>query len=211
MSAIIRVEHLTKRFDATIALRDVSLSLSAGVHLLRGANGSGKSTLLRVLAGAEPYDYGSVAINGIDLGNDPQGAKAQLGWLPGDPDVYGFLRGEGLLRMVAAARHATGAEHEVHIRGLLEKLAIDQLITRRFDAMSLGMQRKFMIVAAFVGKPPCLLLDEPANALDADALVALNALVIEHARHGAVLIASHDHTFEGPVTSTIALQGGAIV
>jgi ABC-2 type transport system ATP-binding protein len=208
-SHIVDVQHLSKRYGDFLALCDINLQLGAGIHLVRGANGSGKSTLLKVLAGVEAFD-GDITINGHNMQREPQRAKSQLGWLPSDPDVYGFLRGEALLRMVAAARRATGTEHEAHIRDILNKLAIDQLIARRFDEMSLGMQRKFMIVAAFIGHPKLLLLDEPANALDADALVALNTMLIEHARDGCALIASHDYTFEGTIASTLLLKDGAM-
>jgi ABC-2 type transport system ATP-binding protein len=209
-SIIVEVQHLIKRYDNVIALNDINLQLGTGIHLLRGANGSGKSTLLKVLAGVEAFD-GDITINGHHLQHEPQRAKAQIGWLPSDPDVYGFLRGAELLRMVAAARNVHGADHEVHIRQMLTQLGIAALIRRRFDAMSLGMQRKFMIVAAFIGRPKLLLLDEPANALDVDALAALNAMLREHASDGCALIASHDHTFEGAIASTLLLRDGAMM
>jgi ABC-2 type transport system ATP-binding protein len=208
-SVIVDVQHLSKRYDNVIALNDINLQLGAGIHLLRGANGSGKSTLLKVLAGVEAFD-GDITISGHHLQREPQRAKAQIGWLPSDPDVYGFLRGAALLRMVAAARNVHGADHEAHIRQMLTQLGIAALIDRRFDAMSLGMQRKFMIVAALIGKPALLLLDEPANALDAEALVALNAMLIEHAHENCVLVAAHDHVFDVAATRSIALVNGQL-
>lgn len=208
---IVDVRHVTKRYGNIVALRDITLQLGAGLHLLRGANGSGKSTLLKLLAGVEPCEEGDIVINGHDMRSDLQRAKSQLGWLPSDPDVYGFLRGDALLRMVAAARGVHGATHEAHIRDLLTQLGISTLIDRRFDAMSLGMQRKFMLVAAMMGKPALLLLDEPANALDADALVALNARLIDCAHESCVLIACHDHTFDTAVYSTNQLQHGTLL
>lgn len=203
---IVDVRHVTKRYDNIEALRHVNLQLPAGLHLLRGANGSGKSTLLKLLAGVEPCEEGDILINGHHMRSDPQRAKSQLGWLPSDPDVYGFLRGDALLRMVAAARGVHGTVHEAHIRDLLTQLGIATLIDRRFDAMSLGMQRKFMLVAAMMGKPALLLLDEPANALDAEALDALNAILIECARESCVLVAAHDHVFDVAASSTTTLK-----
>jgi ABC-2 type transport system ATP-binding protein len=207
-TSILQVEALSKRFDNHVVLNALSFELSAGVHLLRGENGAGKSTLLNVIAGAVPHDSGHIRIAGHDLGTSGLAAKSHLGWLPDKPELYGFLRGRELLQIVAAAKKVNSAD-DVNRR--LTALRIDHLIDRRFDEMSLGMQRKFMIVAALVGAPSLLLLDEPTNALDVDAVATLTEMIRDISQSASVLISSHE-TLEGiAITSTLRLAKGILV
>jgi ABC-2 type transport system ATP-binding protein len=211
MVAIVDLHALTKHYSDKTALHEVSLTLSRGIHLLRGANGSGKSTLLKVLAGVETYNSGTACIDGFDLRTHSTEAKQQLGWLPSEPQVYGFLRGDEFLRLVAAARGVRGVHEESAIRDMLAALGLTPHISQRFDTMSLGMQRKHMIVAAFMGAPKLLLLDEPANALDAAALDTLGAMVAKSAETACVLVATHDAPDpKWTVSSEVRLRDGKL-
>ena len=181
--------NLSKRFGSNLILDDLNIALECGVHWLTGANGAGKSTLLALLAGSETPDAGAIYIAGHHLHDQAVAAKRQLGWLPDEGNAYDFLTGHELLQLVAAAKQVNdGAE----IQTLLARLQLTDLLSRRFDAMSLGMQRKFMLVAAWIGKPAVLLLDEPANGLDATALMQLEEMIVEAATGSCVLFSSHE-------------------
>jgi ABC-type multidrug transport system ATPase subunit len=188
---LLSIRGLSKRFGVRTVLEDLDLELHAGVHWLTGANGAGKSTLLALLAGSEPPDAGAIRIAGHDLCAAPQTAKRLLGWQPDAAEVYGFLTGRELLQIVAAAKQV---KDTAEIESLLARLQLTDLQNRRFDEMSLGMQRKFMLVAAWIGRPKLLLLDEPANGLDAAALAELDRMILEVSRQACVLFASHETT-----------------
>ncbi|MGD8380438.1 MAG: ATP-binding cassette domain-containing protein, partial [Gammaproteobacteria bacterium] len=80
---LVSVEHLYRYYDAHCAVRDVSFELRKGEVLgFLGPNGAGKSSTMQILAGNLAPSAGQVKINGIDLLDDPKGAKSHLGYLP---------------------------------------------------------------------------------------------------------------------------------
>jgi ABC-type multidrug transport system ATPase subunit len=107
--------------------------------------------------------------------------------VPEAADPPGFLTGAELWALCAATRgtEPPGAP-------LIDALGLDELASTPLDKMSLGQRRRACLGAALVGAPPLLVLDEPDNGLDVKRLDALVALVTEHAKAGACLLASHD-------------------
>src|SRR5689334_6384630 len=86
---MIAVEHLRKQFANIVAVDDVSFRAEDGaVTGLLGPNGAGKTTTLRMLYGLVKPDSGSVRIDSIDVGEDPQGAQRRLGALPDARGLY---------------------------------------------------------------------------------------------------------------------------
>jgi ABC-type multidrug transport system ATPase subunit len=177
---------------------------------LRGINGVGKSTLLSVIAGALAPDGGNISINGTDLINEPVKARRNLAWAPDKPDVYAFMTGEEFLQLVGMARDMSGASDENHVQQLLEQWQLMPHLKKRFQQMSLGMQKKFLLVAAFMGRPPLLLLDEPGNALDTQALQTLSAQVTLVSAEACVFVSSHISTLTAPITSEWDLAQGKL-
>ena len=189
---VLTVRGLQKAFVATVIARDMSFDLLPGAHALTGANGTGKSTLLAMCAGAEPLGAGSIAIAGNDIVYSPVLARKCLGWLPDEPCIYPFLTGQAFLNLVAATKDVTNSDVLVDY---LQRFSLNQLVDLRFDAMSLGMQRKFMLVAALLGNPQLLILDEPTNGFDAEALTRLIELITARSATGCVLFSTHDERF----------------
>jgi ABC-2 type transport system ATP-binding protein len=188
----LQLAGLSKRYGRTRILDPTSLDLGAGIKVLAGANGVGKTTLLSVLAGIEPADGGDVYVHGISLRRAPVEAKGLLAYVPDRPSVYPFLTGLEFLTLVHRFKGVrdTGGQ-----QGLLERFGIASSVATPFGRMSLGMQRKFLIVAALIGAPRVVLMDEPTNGLDAASRQAL----VEISRRGQserlFLYATHDREF----------------
>src|SRR5215472_12919764 len=101
--AVVRVERLSRRFGATVALDGLSLSVPRGaVFGVVGANGSGKTTLIRHLLGLLRAQAGSVRVFGRDPVADPVGVLSRIGYLSEEPDMPGWMRIHELMRYVAA-------------------------------------------------------------------------------------------------------------
>lgn len=190
-SPILRVRSLDKRFGGVRVLENVNLDLATGVQVLVGPNGAGKSTLLSIIAGVEPASGGTVEIRGVNLRRAPAQAKRHSTYVPDRPSVYPFLTGDEFIGLVPQLRGIAGAGLEL----LVERFAIGGLRGTRFGEMSLGMQRKFMMAAAFAGNPALILLDEPTSGLDAAAREVLLELIAVHRREALVLCATHDEWF----------------
>ncbi len=100
------------------------------------------------------------------------------------------MTGRDLMALCAWARKAPTAPDS-----LIEGFGLRPHLDKRYDALSLGTRRKMLIASAFIGNAAVLLMDEPANGLDADSRNFFGALIAEKARSACVLISTHDSAF----------------
>lgn len=203
MTAAIEVRGLGKRRGARWVVDEVSFAIAPGeIAALVGGNGAGKSTTLAMIAGALSIDRGWVAIAGATSGR-----RRQLGYVPESADPPGHLTAAELWALVGGLRG--GAEVPPAV---FAALGLDAMTDRRFAQMSLGQRRRACLAAALIGAPPALVLDEPDNGLDVDALAALATLVRAAAAAGAgVIIASHDPAVQAELaTRTLRLVDGRL-
>jgi ABC-2 type transport system ATP-binding protein len=181
-------------------LRQVSLSLAYGAYALTGINGAGKSTFLTMCAGIVAPVQGDILIAGHSLKTQTPQAKSKLGFMPDQPCVYPFLTGESYLQLIASCK---GLSRLDDIKALLHHLNLADKLQLRFQAMSLGMQRKFMLVASLMGDPEVILLDEPINGLDSAAVAYLSTLVRQLAGRKVILASSHEPWFIEDIKATV--------
>jgi ABC-2 type transport system ATP-binding protein len=189
---MLRFERLRKAFHSRPVIHDCSGRFGPGIFALQGPNGIGKSTLLAALAGALPLDAGEVWIDGVSLGDDPVAVRRRLSYSPDESPIYPFLRGRDFLEFVAKAKDVP---LDAVVEQLISGFGLEPHMGTRFGDMSLGTQKKFLLVAAWIGDPRVLLLDEPANGLDTAAREFLADLMRRDMARTTVLFSSHDHDF----------------
>jgi ABC-type multidrug transport system ATPase subunit len=187
----LRMAGLTKAYGPRQILDQVTLELGSGVKALIGANGAGKSTLLALLAGIDPPDAGHIWIDGMSLAGNPVEARSRLAYVPDRPSLPPFLTGREFLSLVHRFK---GVPASAGQPPLLERFAISGALDVSFGRMSLGMQRKFLIVAAFIGDARVVLMDEPTNGLDAAARAELVEISRQEAQR-LFVYATHDLDF----------------
>ncbi|HEX5191919.1 MAG TPA: ATP-binding cassette domain-containing protein [Solirubrobacteraceae bacterium] len=188
MSATIEVTGLTKRFGETVAVHDLSFSVTAGrIVGFLGPNGAGKSTTLRVLLGLVRPTAGSATIDGRRYAELADPARTVGALLDGD-DVHAGRSGRNHLRVLArAAGVAPGRADE-----LLELVELTGAADRRAGGYSMGMRQRLGLAAALLGDPRVLVLDEPANGLDPQGIRWLRDFLRSLAGEGrAILVSSH--------------------
>jgi ABC-type sugar transport system ATPase subunit len=197
---VLSVEHLTKAFGQTQALRDCTLSVHAGeVHTVVGENGSGKSTLVKILAGVHRPDAGTVAIEGrrLDGVRSPRAmidagvlAVFQEVLVVGSQTVLEnvWLGSDGLLvRRVPEARKRERAE-EV-LRELFGKAPP---LDAPAELLPLSVRQGCGIARALVRDPQILILDESTSALDVATRDRLFAIIRRRVAQGrSVIFISH--------------------
>jgi ABC-2 type transport system ATP-binding protein len=198
MNGVLRGENLSASYERRPVFQSAAIHLGQGTYALQGRNGIGKSTLLRLLAGAQPPDTGDVWIDGESLTTAPLTARRALSYVPDESLVYPFMTGKELLDFVALTK---GTEIGTDAKRRIEDFALRDQLGLRFDAMSLGTQKKMLLSAAWIGAPRVMLMDEPSNGLDRSSREHLAAAIQGWKSRGTTLFASHDSDF---ITATKA-------
>ncbi len=202
---ILSVHNLTKRYNRTVALRDVSFQVEQGENLLvRGANGSGKSTLLSCLAGVLRADTGAIEWT------FSEGRKRRVGFVSQASFLYGDLT---IRENLSLAQTLADAGSAAQLLEVIESFHLQAEAMKRVRETSSGIHRRASLARAFIAHPEVLLLDEPYTNLDSDGRIHLRALLISFQKSGGTLIwASHEpdsvHDHSG---RTVLLEAGSIV
>jgi ABC-2 type transport system ATP-binding protein len=213
MSAVLEVRDLKRRYGARVALDGVSFEIGAGEIVgLLGANGAGKSTLLRTCAGMQPPDEGVVRISEVDVWQEPDKAKASLGYTPEEPALYEPLSAEEHLAFVAEVRglHPDDARRET--ASLCERLGLAGRTREPVERFSHGMRKKLSFIAAVMHRPALLLCDEALEGFDVSAAIAAKDTLRARANEGtAILFSSHvTETIERLCDRVVLLHAGRV-
>lgn len=173
------IDALELRYAAVTVLRGLSLRLEPGhIYGLVGMNGSGKTSLLNCIAGLQRYQHGTIRYNQQPL------YTQQLGYLESRFVAYPSMTGRDYLELFSADHPGFDIEKWA---GLF-RLPPDEFI----EHYSSGMQQKLAIIGLIALNRPLLLLDEPFNALDMEAVELFKRLLPEIAAAGkTVLLTSH--------------------
>ena len=190
LPVLLTMTAIRKRLGARLVLESVDLTCPPGaLALVLGTNGAGKSTLLRVAAGILEPDAGAVHIAGRPLRETT--ARAALGYAPDTADAFPDLSVRELLALVAALKRAATPPD-----ALRDRLGLAPVWHQRLRTLSFGQVKRTWLLAALVGEPPLLILDEPSNGLDPAGAADLADLLRERATAGhAALVATNDAAF----------------
>ena len=191
-TSILRVERVSKRFEARRVLEDVSLELGAGqILLILGANGSGKTTLMSIIAGRLKPDAGSVSVCGCSLNKEAEGARARTGLVAHEPMLHLGLSVWENLHWFAQAQGVVDAK--ARTREVIEMMALGACSDQKAGLLSRGQLQRAALARAILTKPPLLLLDEPFTSLDEAARMALKAAIAAQRESGnAAILTTHE-------------------
>ncbi|MBA3549723.1 MAG: ABC transporter ATP-binding protein [Nannocystis sp.] len=189
---MLEMTGIRKRLGGRFVLDGAELRCDAGgLALVLGENGAGKSTLLRIAAGIVEPDGGSVMIGDAPIVGGGVEGRARLGYAPDTADAFPELSVRELIALVVALRRA-----EPPAEALRERLGLATIWNQRLRTLSFGQVKRSYLLAALVGSPPLLILDEPSNGLDPAGAEMLAALLRERASAGgAALVATNDAGF----------------
>ena len=187
-AAIVRVSGLTKRYGMTAAVDDVTFSVRAGtVTGFLGPNGAGKTTTLRLLLGLAEPTSGEALVFGRRYATLAAPARCVGAVLESD-DFHPGRSARDHLRVLAAASDLAARR----VDEVLELVGLASAAARPVRTYSLGMRQRLGLAGALLGEPELLVLDEPANGLDAAGVRWLRTLLRSFAAGGGtVLVASH--------------------
>jgi sodium transport system ATP-binding protein len=190
---MIVVESLGKRFGPVQALRDVSFSADDGrITGLLGHNGAGKSTTLRILSTVMRAQEGRALVDGHDCATEPLQVRRSLGVLPHASGLYVHLTGRENVAYYGGLHGLAGTALEQAVDELIDKLGLQGVADRRAKGYSQGERLKVSLARALIHRPQTVILDEPTNGLDVNAVRMLRDLIRELRATGrCVLFSSH--------------------
>lgn len=195
---ILAINGLSHSFGSRPVLRDFSLQLDRGDHmLLLGPSGSGKTTLINAITGLITPDEGSIAIDGetmnqLSATDRDRLRRRKIGIIFQSLRLVSALSVRDNLRL--AQRLALGKADDELIAALLDQLGIAHRASAKPRALSQGEAQRAAIARALIGKPTLLIADEPTSALDDENAERVARLLMQTAdQNGStLLIATHD-------------------
>jgi ABC-type multidrug transport system ATPase subunit len=179
---MITLSRLSKYFSGKIILDNLNYEFTPGITHIQGINGSGKSTLLQIISGAIEPNTGEVLFDGKPLSHQ---VTKQLGYAPDKSPVYPFITGKTFLDLVKMTKLHSNLD------ALINSFAVRKYLETTFHNMSYGTQKKFLLIAAFMGNPKYLILDEPFNGLDEKTSHVLQEQLKQINKNTVCLIAAH--------------------
>ncbi len=189
----LHIRDISKTYaNGVQALKDVTLTITAGMYGLLGPNGAGKSTLMRILATLQEPDVGSVRLGNIDVLQEKDAVRRTLGYLPQEFGVYPKARAEDLLDYFAVLKGIADrrARREV-VEALLRQTNLWDVRRQKLGGFSGGMKQRFGVAVALLGNPKLMIVDEPTAGLDPAERVRFLNLLSELGENSVVILSTH--------------------
>lgn len=182
MENTLEVEEIYKSYDSLCAVKGLSFKVLKGSCFgLLGPNGSGKTTTLRMLMNIILPDKGKIHL-----------ATENVGYLPEERGLYPKMRINELLHFFAELRGVDTQTAKERIEYWLEKVGLSEVLSKRVNELSKGMQQKLQIVATVIHDPEFIVLDEPFIGLDPISIGMLREIINELQQQSkTILLSTH--------------------
>ncbi len=189
---MILASHVTKRFDRTLAVDDLSFTVERGqICGFLGPNGAGKTTTLRMLAGFLDPTGGEICLAGRPLTTTDHAARRRIGYLPENCPLYPEMRVDEYLRYRAALKGVPFLRLRRRVDEVKRLCGVSDVGRRVIGNLSKGYRQRVGLADALVHEPEVLLLDEPTIGLDPHQIRQVRDLIRSLAGRHTVLLSSH--------------------
>lgn len=174
------------------AIQNISLEIKNGMFGLLGPNGAGKSSLMKTIVGLQKPSFGTIEFNDIDIVEQTDYIKKNLGFLPQDFGVYPKVNAYDLLNHIAILKGINNkTERQNQIQYLLEKVNLWHFKDKEVHTFSGGMKQRFGVAQALLGNPKIIIVDEPTAGLDPEERNRFNSLLSDISREVVVILSTH--------------------
>jgi ABC-type multidrug transport system ATPase subunit len=211
---VLSIANLTHVYPGgTRALDGISLEIPNGMFGLLGPNGAGKSTLMRCVATLQRPTSGTLRFGDLDVVQDPQALRRQLGYLPQDFGVYPRVSALEMLDHLAVLKgFASARQRRETVEALLHQVNLWDVRKKALAGYSGGMRQRFGIAQALLGDPRLVIVDEPTAGLDPEERNRFSNLLAEIGESVVVILSTHIVDDVADLCSNMAiLSGGRIV
>ena len=211
--APITFEHVTKRFDDSVAVDDLNIEVADGEFLvLVGPSGCGKTTALRMLAGLEEISDGRILIGDRVVNNVAPGAR-NVAMVFQSYALYPHMTVYDNLAFSLKNFHVDKPEIDRRVRDAAQALELTEYLKRRPKQLSGGQRQRVALGRAIVREPSAFLMDEPLSNLDAALRVQTRAEILKLQRRLATttIYVTHDQVEAMTMGDRIAVMSKGVL
>jgi energy-coupling factor transporter ATP-binding protein EcfA2 len=209
---MIEVRHVCLSFDSVPALKDVSLEVRAGEHVvIMGPAASGKSTLAKVMDGLLLPDAGDCLINGISTRENPMHARRLVGLVFQEPEDQAVAR-RVEDDIAFGPRNIGASDIRERVAEALQLAGIENLAGRNIHSLSGGQKQRVAIAGMLAMRPAYLVMDEPTSMLDsAGTQMIMETLVALKKEGKGIVVITHDPAMAVAADRLVVMSAGSIV
>ena len=192
MDYVLETKSLLKSYRHVEALSGVDMHVPKdSIYGLVGRNGAGKTTLMRVVAGMQKENGGTYLLFGVDKNSrEIKKERKRVGAMIESPAIFHDLSAEDNLKM---QYRILGLPSFDTIPEILSTVGLENTGNKKAGSFSFGMKQRLGIAMAIAGNPDLLILDEPINGLDPEAIVEMSELILRLNRemNMTIIVSSH--------------------
>lgn len=209
---MIRIDSVSKWYGTFQVLKNCTAQVDRQeVVVVCGPSGSGKSTLLKTVNGLEPFQQGTIAVDGISVGDPATNLpdlRSRVGMVFQNFELFPHLN--VLANLTLAQRKVLGRERdEANHRALLylDRVGLKALADRYPASLSGGQQQRVAIARALCMDPVCMLFDEPTSALDPEMVNEVLDVMVSLAEEGMTMMCvTHEMGFARKVADRMVFM-----
>ncbi len=163
----VEADNLEKKYGNFYAVKNNSFCIQKGeIFGLLGPNGAGKSTSFKMMCGLAKPTNGTARIMGIDITQDPEKARSNLGYMAQKFSLYGSLTVRENLDFFASAYGIKFKNRAAKVQEIIEVFGLKDYAEQKSEELPLGLKQRLSMACALIHNPPVLFLDEPTSGVD---------------------------------------------
>ncbi|MGD9869060.1 MAG: amino acid ABC transporter ATP-binding protein [Hyphomicrobiales bacterium] len=209
---MIEMNDVSKWYGEFQVLKDCTTSVAKGeVVVICGPSGSGKSTLIKCVNGLEPFQKGSITVDGISVGdrstNLPR-LRSRIGMVFQNFELFPHITVMDNIRLAQTKVLGRNAEESTgRGKALLERVGLSDQADKYPAQLSGGQQQRVAIARALAMDPIAMLFDEPTSALDPEMINEVLDVMVELAREGmTMMVVTHEMGFARKVADRVVFM-----
>jgi len=206
-SSAVVVDHLTKRFGDFTAVNNISFKVQPGeIFGFLGPNGAGKSTTIRILCGLLSPTEGKALVGGLDVANQPELVRQNIGYMSQKFSLYDDLQVEENIEFFAGVYGLSPQQRQKRKSFVLEMAGLHERRKTLTHHLSGGWKQRLALGCAILHQPQILFLDEPTSGVDPLARRNFWDLIYQLAETGHTIFVSTHYMDEAEYCHRVALM-----
>lgn len=210
---MIKLKNISKCFNKTTALNNISLEFHNGMNFIIGPSGSGKSTLLKILSGFDKEYEGNAFLYGKEIASFSDKEKSDL-----YNSIIGFVWQDFYLlenytveeNILLPTTLSNNFNHK-QFQKIISDLKINNLLHQKVKELSKGQKQRVAIARELMKEPNILIADEPTSALDEQNKIEIMKILRELSKTKTIIVVTHDRSIIQSKDTVFELRKGKLI